>query len=60
MVLFRSVLDARKFDDDGHGLSHCMKTVGFIVERSDCYPFVEFKNLQDPGIPAQNQQGVVQ
>ena len=62
MVLFRSVLDARKFDDDGHGLrmSHCMKAVDFIVERSDCYLFVEFKDLQDPGIPAQNQQGVVQ
>ena len=59
-IEFRSVLDARKFDDDGHGLSHCMKAVDFIVERSDCYLFVEFKDLQDPGIPAQNQQGVVQ
>lgn len=25
----------RKFDDDTHGLSHCMKAVDFIIETSD-------------------------
>lgn len=59
-VEFRSVFDARKFDDASHGLSHCMKAVDFIVERSDCYLFIEFKDLQDPGIPAQNLQDIIQ
>ena len=58
-IEFKSVLDARKFDDAGHGLSHCMKAVDFIVERFDCYLFIEFKDFQDPGIPAQNQQNVI-
>ena len=59
-IEFKSVFDARKFDDAGHGLSHCMKAVDFIVERSDCYLFIEFKDLQDPGIPAQNKHKVIQ
>lgn len=41
-------LSDRKFDDDGHGLSHCMKAVDFVVEFSDRYLFIEVK---DPGNP---------
>ena len=59
-IEFKSVFDARKFDDAGHGLSHCMKAVDFIVERPDCYLFIEFKDLQDPKIPDQNQQKGIQ
>ncbi len=39
---------ARKFDDAGHGLSHCMKAVDFIIELSDCYLYIEFKDPQAP------------
>ena len=59
-VEFNDVCDARKFDDASHGLSHCMKAVDFIVERPDCYLFVEFKDLQNPRIPAQNSENIIQ
>ena len=42
---------ARKFDDGNHGLSHCMKAVDFIVELSDCYLYIEFKDPQAPSVP---------
>ena len=42
---------ARRFDDDSHGLSHCMKAVDFILELPDSYLFVEFKDPQIPGAP---------
>ena len=39
----------RKFDDEtGHGLSHCMKAVDFIVELEDRTYFVEFKDPENP------------
>ncbi len=41
-------VDARKFDDARHGLSHCMKAVDFVVELRDRYLFIEFKDPQDP------------
>jgi len=37
-------VDGRKFDDETHGLSHCMKAVDFIVETPDRVLFVEFKD----------------
>ena len=51
----KGVVDARKFDDSSHGLSHCMKAVDFIVEHPNRYLFIEFKDPQDPRIPAQKQ-----
>jgi hypothetical protein len=56
----KGVVDARKFDDSSHGLSHCMKAVDFIVEHPNRYLFIEFKDPQDPSIPAQNQSQFVQ
>ena len=47
-VEFRNVVAARKFDGGDHGLSHCMQAVDFVVERSDSYLFVEFKDPQHP------------
>ena len=41
-------LSARKFDDESHGLSHCMKAVDFIVELEDRYLFIEVKDPDDP------------
>ena len=40
--------NARKFDDASHGLSHCMKSVDFIVELPDRYMFIEVKDPQAP------------
>lgn len=48
-IEIKSATRARKFDDSSHGLSHCMKAVDFIVERPDCYLFIEFKDPQKPG-----------
>ena len=47
-VEFRDVVGARRFDGADHGLSHCMRAVDFVVERSDSYLFVEFKDPQHP------------
>lgn len=42
-------VSGRKFDDEvGHGLSHCMKAVDFIVELADRTFFVEFKDPENP------------
>ena len=47
-ITIDDALDARKFDGDGHGLSHCMKAVDFIVELPDKYLFIEFKDPDHP------------
>lgn len=44
---FPAAIQAMKFDDGGHGLSHCMKAVDFIVELADRYLFVEVKDPAD-------------
>ena len=44
-------INARKFDDPIHGLSHCMKAVDFVIELDDCYQFIEIKDPQNPGAP---------
>ena len=44
----------RKFDDETHGLSHCMKAVDFIVELDDRVLFVEFKDPDNPAAKAEN------
>lgn len=42
-------IKVRKFDDDAsHGLSNCMKAVDFIIEMSDRYLFIEFKDPEHP------------
>lgn len=48
---FDNVVDARKFDApgaEGHGLSHCMKAVDFIVETPQFYAFIEVKGNEAP------------
>ncbi len=47
-ITFPDHVRARKFDDNSHGLSHCMKAVDFIVELNDRYIFIEFKDPQHP------------
>lgn len=47
-IAFDNALRIRKFDDDRHGLAHCMKAVDCIVEFDDRYLFIEIKDPQDP------------
>ena len=47
-IIINNAINARKFDDPSHGLSHCMKAVDFIIELSDQYLFIEFKDPQHP------------
>ena len=47
-ITIANVLDARKFDDNSHGLSHCMKAVDFVVELPSLYLFIEFKDPEHP------------
>ncbi len=53
-------LKPRKFDDNSHGLSHCMKAVDFIVELSEMYLFIEFKDPEHPLSSHQDRQEFVQ
>ncbi|MCE2499272.1 MAG: hypothetical protein J4G13_00210 [Dehalococcoidia bacterium] len=52
-ITVNGAVNIRKFDDDDHGLSHCMKAVDFIIELPDRYLFVEFKDPDAPYIPPQ-------
>ncbi|MEQ1590560.1 MAG: hypothetical protein ABL902_09435 [Gallionella sp.] len=51
-------IEGRKFDNETHGLSHCMKAVDFIVELNDKIIFVElndkiiFVELKDVDSPS--------
>ena len=59
-VTFNNVVQARRFDGIDHGLSHCMKAVDFIVELHDRYLFIEFKDPENPNIPAQHRAAAIQ
>ena len=52
----KGVVDARKFDDSSHGLSHCMKAVDFIVEHPNRYLFIEFKDPRSQNSYARTSQ----
>ena len=41
-------LDGGRFDGVGHGLSHCMKAVDFVLELADRYLFIELKDPEHP------------
>lgn len=45
---FDDAIEALRFDDENHQLTHCMKCVDFIVEFEAFYIFVEVK---DPKLP---------
>lgn len=60
-ITIKGAIRARKFDDrNAHGLSHCMKAVDFVVERSDCYLFIEFKDPQHPRSRKTNRDKFIQ
>ena len=59
-VTFEGEVDAWKFDDESHGLSHCMKAVDLIVEFPDRYLFLEFKDPQHPDAPQENRDKFIQ
>ena len=42
-------VNGRKFDDEQHGLSHCMKAVDWILELPERVCFIEVKDLDAPG-----------
>ena len=51
-ITINNAIEARKFDDASHGLSHCMKAVDFFVELPDRYLFIEVKDPQAPQAPS--------
>ena len=57
---FSDAVSARKLDDENHGLSHCMKSVDFVVELPDMYLFVEIKDPQNPNSPAENRRRFIE
>ncbi len=52
-ITINNAIEARKFDDASHGLSHCMKAVDFVVELPDRYLFIEVKDPQIPQAPSE-------
>ncbi len=44
---FSRATASKRFDGSGHGLSHCMKAVDFIVEVEHNILFIEAKDPQD-------------
>ena len=48
-ITFPSEANARKFDDaESHGLTHCMKSVDFVVEEAGRTLFIEIKDPESP------------
>ena len=59
-ISLTNVEDARRFDGVSHGLSHCMKAVDFIIELSDSYFYVEFKDPFQAGSTEESRQEFIQ
>lgn len=59
-MLIDDALDARRFDGPGHGMSHCMKAVDFIVDLPELYLFMEFKDPEHPMSRQIDRQAFVQ
>jgi len=53
-ITFPENSNPRKFDDNHHRLSHCMKAVDFIPELDDRYIFIEIKDPQHPKADSKN------
>ena len=52
-ITIPDAITTRRADDDKtHGLTHCMKSVDFVVERAADYLFIEIKDPQNPNAPA--------
>lgn len=49
----------RRFDDESHRLTHCMKCVDFIVELEDRVLFIEFKDPEHSRAPAENRRAFI-
>ena len=54
---FTAAIRSEKFDDENHRMSHCMKSVDFIVEWADDFWFVEVKDPLDSKIPETHKKG---
>ena len=59
-IVIDDALNARRFDADSHGLSHCMKAVDFIVELPEMYLFIEFKDPDNPEARSENRREFIQ
>ncbi len=59
-ITFPRGANARKFDDESHGLSHCMKAVDFIVELTDRVSFIEIKDPEHPCAPSEDRKAFLE
>ena len=55
-ITFPRGANARKFDDNSHGLSHCMKAVDIIVELEGRVSFIEIKDPEDPCVLSKDRE----
>ena len=51
---FSGAIRADKFDGPRHGLSHCMKSVDFVVEWQHQLWLIEVKDPENGSIPEQH------
>lgn len=54
-IEFQGVLNAEKFDDDRHGMSHCLKAVDFLCDWPGALWLVELKDPEESAIPPKHQ-----
>ena len=59
-ITFPRGANARKFDDNSHGLSHCMKAVDIIVELEGRVSFIEIKDFEHPRAPSENREALIE
>ena len=59
-IVIDDALNARRFDDESHGLSHCMKAVDIVVELPEMYLFMEFKDPDNPETRPENRREFIQ
>jgi hypothetical protein len=48
---FQGMLQAEKFDDAKHGMSHCLKAVDFLCDWANDLWLVELKDPEEAAIP---------
>ncbi len=58
-IEFQGVLNAEKFDDSRHGMSHCLKAVDFLCDWPKDLWLVELKDPEESAIPLKHQANSV-
>ena len=59
-ITVAGAVNARRFDGAGHGLSHCMKAVDFVVELADRYSIHRAQGSTESEVQVGDRQRFIQ